>query len=181
MSWNLEAIRKHLGTVAPNCIDKTCPQNVSCEEQASGTIVASWQISVKSDPKYCSAIGHLTKLSSGMFLLFDPVAIKGDTKNAVEIFDSTVHGYHRVLLLLEGNSAPFHDESDFLDRVPYTCGHCGSTSFLLRACYSYPRGGLEIFLEDPNLPISDLFSAFNLFGVCQCCFVEETIAEFDGL
>jgi hypothetical protein len=146
-------------------------------------LIAAWTITLGPNSSgYCSVIGTPTPVNGNppSVLLFGNLAVKGSGR-LIEIFDPTVHGYHNEVGRMEDGVQDIinHEISD--DRKMYSCPSCASTVFLLIAFFYYQEGVIEVFLEEPELPISDMFNSFNLYGTCATCHRESTIAEFDGL
>jgi hypothetical protein len=151
--------------------------------EANGGLTTAWRISVTSSSDSCSVVGDLTEIlsSPGTFLLFGCLALKGEEKT-VELFNPARHGYHNENLMLENESELVsRDKTGPIERDYFPCPSCSSISFILKACFYYQSGAIDVFLDEPTLPISDYFNAFNLYGVCAQCAEESVIAEFDGL
>jgi hypothetical protein len=145
-------------------------------------VVAGWSLSGPSGNLCYSVLGVPTLINSdpASTLLFGPLAVQ-DNKGLIEIFDPSVHGYHNENAKLEECLGDEIRDEDTGLRKHYTCPSCGSLLFSLTAVFYYQQGAIEVFMAEPDLPMSDMFNSFNLYGVCVSCQQEATIAEFDGL
>lgn len=183
MGWDRDTVQQRLRTIAPKCLHATCSEPEQDIRSEDGMVITAWRITVGANSSTsCSVVGNPTLINSEppSLLLFGNLGIKGNGV-LVELFDPIRHGYHNEIARLEGEAEDTmqHELAD--DRKEYTCPICSSAGFLVTAFFYYQEGAIEVFLEESNLPISDMFNAFYLSGVCVNCHTESRIAEFDGL
>jgi hypothetical protein len=183
MVWNQDMVQQQLRTTPPRCFYDICPEPLPGVQQEGGIVLTAWKITLgDSSGRHCSVVGIPTLVRSNppSILLFGNLAVKYSGK-LIEIFNPVVHGYHNEISRMEGELHDVCNSEAPDERKEYTCPNCASPLFSLTAFFYYQDGAIEVFLEEPDYPISDMFNSFNLYGVCVNCHEESTIAEFDGL
>lgn len=102
--------------------------------------------------------------------------------DTVEIFDPVCHGYNNEIDVIdEGVVKPVPDAQLLSQRRPFECEQCTAKLFSVTVKTYYQHGTVDTLLKHPDLPSSDLFNAFNVYGTCANCQRHNIIAEFDGL
>jgi hypothetical protein len=183
MVWDRVTIQQRLQATPPRCLHEIYPEAVPGVQPEGGMIIVAWAINLgPTSGGHCSVVGTPTRVEGHppSILLFGNLAVEANEK-LIEIFDPTIHGYQNEVSRLEDGAQDNVTREIFDDRKEYSCPRCASTVFSLTAVFYYQEGAIEVFLREPELPISDMFNSFNLYGVCIACHKASTIAEFDGL
>jgi hypothetical protein len=182
MLWDRNTIQRQIQTIPPTCLEGSFPKAETGNLPVGEVVVATWKISGSSGNPYCSVAGVPTLIDSRppSTLLFGNLAIKVSVA-LIEIFDPSVHGYRNENARIEDGWQKTSSPEQHLARKEYTRPNCGSLTFSLTAVFDYQQGAIDVFLSEPNLPTSDMFNSFNLYGVCALCGTLSAIAEYDGL
>ena len=176
------AIFEQIQTVPPKCLQGASVTADVFAGNPYGVFAVAWQFSGSACNADCSVLGVPTQVGSDprSTLMFGGLAIRvGNT--LVEIFDPSIHGYHNENARLERGIVKARKPEQYSNRKEFICLNCGSSSFFLTGVFYYQQGAIDVFRLEPDLPLSDMFTSFNLLGECAACRTRWTIAEFDGL
>jgi hypothetical protein len=187
MSIDLRALVARLANTSPRCIMQAWPRALRSLSQvlddSDDIIFTSWAVNVSPDHSQCMVIGEptLIKPEPRTRLLFGPLALVYHN-HIVEIFDPVIHGFNNEIDVIDSKIVKPAPDAQLLSyRRPFECEQCVANLFSVSVNIYYQHGTVDILLKYPDLPSSDMFNAFNLYGICAACQRKNTIAEVDGL
>ncbi|MCZ2342009.1 MAG: hypothetical protein LC104_09465 [Bacteroidales bacterium] len=180
-------LTKRIRTLPPRCIGTAWPSPASIPDSAlreSDDIpVACWSVRAHATNDHSSVLGKPYAVASVLngTVLLGAIAISSGTE-ILEIFDPSVHGFNNEIDVIDcGMKKASMPPNDLNDRLPFHCDRCQGVVFTVKIMTYFQPGTVVILLTHDDLPTSDMFNAFNVFGTCLACGMNNIIAEADGL
>jgi hypothetical protein len=187
MSIDLPTLVTKLANTPPRCLNTAWPRALQSPSQildnSNEYIATSWAIKAIPNHSQCMVIGTPVSIATNppSQILFSPLALMYQGI-VVEIFDPVNHGYNSEIDVIDaGIQKPTLDAQSLSQREPFECEQCAAKLFSVTAKVFYQYGTIDMLQKYIDLPTSDMFNAFNVYGVCATCQRMNIVAEADGL
>jgi hypothetical protein len=97
-----------------------------------------------------------------------------------EIIDTDLHGYHVEVARIEGGGGSVKIRGEG-DRRRFPCPACEADSFIVTVAFIYWPAAIDLFYEQPHLPMEEFFLEFLSYGRCDSCGEVSAITDFGKL